>query len=314
MDKENILPPRTHNNPPFSLDVNPMDVLEPVKPFLVQLAERNEKVVKRANELAAMVERLPDACDDDETAGKLTEAIKSCTALAKAAAEAKKVEKQPFVEGGRAVDAFFEKLTAPVAKLKDDMSDMLTDYQRKLAEIERKRREAEAAEQRRIQREAEAAAREAERVAREAREAEAARVREAAQAAAKLAGEARRKAEAEERARQAAEQARLDAERAEAERAREEARKARAEAEAAKEAANAKAADMTRARSDLGAVASLRTEWKHEVQDVTLVPRHYLVVDEAKVRSAIKAAIHDGKCALTIPGVRIFKVETTVVR
>lgn len=48
--------------------------------------------------------------------------------------------------------------------------------------------------------------------------------------------------------------------------------------------------------------------WDFEVEDVGAVPKEYLTVDEAKVRSAIKAGIRD------IPGVRIFQRTQLAVR
>lgn len=303
---ENILPPRTHNNPP-----------SPIEIIRTELAETHADIVARGKILAEMGERLPNACEDAETAAKLTEAIKSCTAFAGntgTCEAARKLAKQPHLDAGKVVDTFFANLSLPVDAVKNRMTALLTAYQRKLEEIERKRREEEAAEQRRIQREAEAAAREAERVAREAAQAEARRQAEARAIIERQQGEARRKAEAEEAARREAESARLAAEQAEAERAREAARAERERAEAAKEAANAPAAELTRARSDLGAVGSLRTTWHYEVTDEAAVPREYLSVDHAKVKAAMKAATKGRDCKLKIPGIRVYSDSNTVVR
>lgn len=304
LERENILPPLGHNNPP-----SPIEVIH------ANLTEAHAPLIERAKALAGMSERLPNACDDTETAAKLTEAVKSATACANALEAARKVEKQPHLDAGKAVDSFFANQTLPVDGVKQKMGALLTAYQKKLEAIERQRREAEAAEQRRIAREAEAAAREAARIAREAREAEEARQREAAEAAAKLEGEARRRAEAEEAARREAERQRLEAEKAEADRAREAARAEREAAREAQDAANAKPAEMTQARSDLGAVASLRTVWTFMVEKPQDVPREYLAVNEQAIRAAIKKATDkDGRCKLKIPGVRIFAESTTVVR
>lgn len=51
-----------------------------------------------------------------------------------------------------------------------------------------------------------------------------------------------------------------------------------------------------------------RQEWTFEVQDETQVPREYLMVDERKIREAVKAGIRE------IPGVRIFQKSITVFR
>ncbi len=309
LERENIIPPlpADHqigaNNPP-----------SPIEIIRTGLAETHADLIARAKALAGMADRLPTSCDDADTASKLTEAVKSCTAAVSALEAARKVEKQPHLDAGKAVDAFFANQTLPVDGVKQRMGALLTAYQKKLEAIERDRREKEAAEQRRIAREAEAAAREAARIAREAREAEEARQREAAAIIEKQQGEARRKAQAEEDARRAAEQARLDAEKAEADHAREAARTEREAAREAQEAANAKPAEMTQARSDLGAVASLRTVWTFTVENPADVPREYLAVDQAKIRAAIKAATKDGRCKLKIPGVKIVAESNTVVR
>lgn len=304
LERENILPPLGHNQPP-----------SPIELIRAELTEGHGALVERCALITGMAERLPTSCDDDDTANRLTEAVKTCTAFTKAAEAARKVAKQPHLDAAGAVDAFFVKMTRAVDGMKATMSDMLTAYQKRLAELERQRREAIAAEERRIAREAEAAAREAARVAREAREAEERRAAEARAAIERQQGEARRKAEAEEAARQEAERARLAAEQAEADRAREAARAAKAEAAEAKEAANAKAADMTRVQSDIGAVASLRTTWTFEVMQPADVPREFLVIDQTAIRAAIKKATDKaGNCKLKIPGVRIFTIETTVVR
>ena len=201
--------------------------------------------------------------------------------------------------------------------------------------IERERQEAERrrAEAARVEAErAEAARRDAERQAAEAtsREeraaAQAARLRadrEAAEAKAEAnREEAQAKAEADRAA--AAAQAAIDAaaaERAEQERqareAREAADKARGERAKADKAASAKAADMSRTRTDLGAVSSLKTEWKHRLIEgqEDKIPRAYLEVCTPAIVAAIRAATtKDGKCELRIPGVEIYPVHTTVTR
>lgn len=79
-------------------------------------------------------------------------------------------------------------------------------------------------------------------------------------------------------------------------------------------AAKATQADMSRTRTDLGAISSLRTVYDHEVTDHDAVPRLYLSVNDGAIAAAIKAATIDGKCNLKIPGVRIYAVTDSVVR
>lgn len=199
--------------------------------------------------------------------------------------------------------------------------------------IERERLEAErrrAEEARRETERAENARREAERLAAEAKSREeraaaaAARLkadREAAEAKAKAdkeAAEAKAKADREAAEAKAAIE-KAAAERAEQERqvqeARDAAEKAKVEKAKADKEAAAKAADMSRTRTDLGAVASLRTEWKHNIIDLDKVPRAYCKVHEPLITAAIRAATTaDGKCDLVIPGVEIFPVTNSVTR
>lgn len=55
---------------------------------------------------------------------------------------------------------------------------------------------------------------------------------------------------------------------------------------------------------------SYRSVWRHEVVDVALVPREYLVIDEAKIAAVVRAT----KGTLPIPGVRVYEEQIAVVR
>lgn len=50
-------------------------------------------------------------------------------------------------------------------------------------------------------------------------------------------------------------------------------------------------------------VKGITKSWAHEVEDISLVPREYLMIDEAKVKEAIKAGTR------IIPGIKIFQKE-----
>lgn len=290
---DTITAPLGHNNPP--------DIIEALRE---QLVETHDPLVRRQAELLGMSDRLPSACDDDETAGKLADAIKTCTAFTKNADAARVSAKEPHLAAGRAVDGFFKKLADPVDTLKNRMNALLTAFQRKKADEERRRREAEAAEQRRI-------------AAEEARLARA--------AAAKAAEEKRLAEEAERKAREANTAAEREAARlakesadqaaAEAREAKDKAAAAKQDAQTAKDESKVRAAELTRERTDLGVVASLRTTWAFEVEDADAVPRLYLSVNEGSIRAAIKSSTtKDGKCPLKIPGVRIYEKQESVVR
>ena len=61
-------------------------------------------------------------------------------------------------------------------------------------------------------------------------------------------------------------------------------------------------------RSETGSSVHLRKDWEWEVLDISLIPRKYLALDKVSVNQAIKAGIRE------IPGIRIYEIETTVVK
>jgi hypothetical protein len=136
---------------------------------------------------------------------------------------------------------------------------------------------------------------------RRAREAEARRAAEEA---------AKRQREAEERAKAIQTEQQLE----EALQAEDRAAQAEAERIAAEQAAKAKAADLSRSRGDLGAVASLRETWVGEIADrddldlAALRPHIPLPALEQAVRAFVRAGGRE------LRGARIFKSQTTVVR
>ncbi len=250
-----------HNRPPSDADI-----------LRERLAERYAEIIARRDELLEAFGRAPETVDDDDTARRVADFVKQLTSAAKTADGVRVKEKEPHLQGGRLVDAFFKVVTDELGKAKKAMEARLTVYQRKVAEEERKRRE------------------EAERVARE--EAERAR-KEAEDRAAALTNEADLSAavEAEEAAERAAAAARL-----------------------AERDAEAKAADLSRTRGDLGGVASLRTTWTFREMNRDRIDlealRPHLAVDsiEKALRSYIKAG------GRHIDGAVIFEDQQTVVR
>lgn len=179
-----------------------------------------------------------------------------------------------------------------------------------LDRIERERVDAERREEEaKTKRAREKAARDQEKLDREARE---------------TAERLRREEQAErERAREAARIAKSEVETAAADRreaaksasvARDRAAVATQDRNVTARAAGASTADLSRTRTDLGAVASLRTTWTFDVTDAMAVPRLYLEVNEPAIAAAIKAATIDGKCELKIEGVHIYPVADSVVR
>ena len=288
---DTLTPPLGHNHPP-----------DPIALLQAQLVETHQPLMERAEQLAGMGERLPISCDDDDTAQRLADAIKQCAHFEKNSEAARVSAKEPHLAAERAVDGWFKKLASPVTAVKTRMSALLTTYQRKKEAEERERLRAAAAEAERQRKEEERKRREAEAEARKAQE-----------EAARLAREAKTKADAE-----AAAKAQAEAEKAAAE-AREAAAQAaiaREEAQTAKADATAKPAELTRTRSDLGSVASLRRTWDYEIEDEEQLPRMFLTPDHAAIKAFIKSSTDKktGQCKAKIPGVRVFEKHDTVVR
>lgn len=192
----------------------------------------------------------------------------------KAAEDARKEITGPLNASLKAVNALFKEVTEPLDVADKIVRGKVGEYQaeqQRLAEIERQRIEAERREQERLLAEERAKAEE-----------EAAKARAAAEA------------EQNEKAREAAEKAAAEAEAKAIEQRK---------AEAQKQAEVVKAPEPTKL-----AGVSTRKVWKFEVEKPFDVPREYLAVNEAAIRSAVADGVRD------IPGVRIYQDETTVVR
>ena len=135
--------------------------------FLSELESRHGPLIERRAALIEAGERVPEAIEDQETAGKAADFIKQLGAHEKAANKARTGEKEPYLERGRWVDGWFKGAAVDgIAALKKTVTDRLTAYQRKVAAEERRRREEEERRQReeaeRKRREAEEAAQAAE--------------------------------------------------------------------------------------------------------------------------------------------------------
>ena len=108
------------------------------------LREKHPDVVKRSGDLAGMIDRAPTAVDNEDDANKVSEAVRQCSAFLKMAGELRVSEKEPYLEGGRAVDGFFRNLTDTVEKTKNALLRVRTDYDVAVERAARQRREEEA--------------------------------------------------------------------------------------------------------------------------------------------------------------------------
>jgi hypothetical protein len=72
--------------------------------------------------------------------------------------------------------------------------------------------------------------------------------------------------------------------------------------------ANARALELTRTRGLGGALTALVDRWTYEVVDMAVMPRGYLMPNDAAIRGSIKAGVRD------IPGLRIFNDSKAMIR
>jgi hypothetical protein len=79
-------------------------------------------------------------------------------------------------------------------------------------------------------------------------------------------------------------------------------------AQQATELANARALELTRTRGLGGALTALVDRWTYEVVDMAVMPRGYLMPNDAAIRGSIKAGVRD------IPGLRIFNDSKAMIR
>ena len=236
------------------------------------IAEDIHSLLARRDELLGSASRAPATVTDDEMAGKIADLVKLIAACIKNAEADRVSRKEPFLEGGRVVDAVLRGVTEPLTKAKADIERRLTLYQREKADAERRRREE---------------------IARQERE------------------EAERQSRAfEEAAAKAQTQADLD----QAIEAEALAKQQAADAIEARKAAEAKPADLSRSRSDMGAVASLHRFWDMDALDRETIDletlRPFIPLDA--IEKAVRAFVKSGGRELR--GVKIFENTETRVR
>jgi hypothetical protein len=181
----------------------------------------------------------------------------------------------------KAVNGFCKLLTDPLAEAESAVKQKISMYQ---SQIEMERRKAEEAARRAAAELQDKLRREADEANRKARE------------------EAIRQAEEEARNRKASE-TEIEAARNQA---ADSAKSVEIEAPTVIAPVFPKAENVVRAES--GAAAFQRKSWEFELTDIDAVPRDYLILDEKKVRDAIRMGIR------TIPGIRIYEHTSTVFR
>lgn len=119
--------------------------------IVADLADEFDHLKRRRDELLAAEQRIPPI-ESDETAQKVTDFIRQLSAVAKAADTSRIGAKEPYLEGGRAVDGYFKSLIDPLLSSKKRVESALTNYLRRKEAEERRKRE----EEQRLAREEEA--------------------------------------------------------------------------------------------------------------------------------------------------------------
>ncbi len=263
---------RHHNKPPLD-EVIPLEFRERLLDGQPQFLSLLHTYIDQADVAEAY---------DDESLGRCGDLMNAYRECEKHINAAHKDVKEPYLTGGRLVDAEKNRLMEDLNAARRKVDAIGNRY---VAERDARLR----ADRARIEAEQRAAAEEAARAERAARE-------------------------AEEAAERAAANAKSDEEREAAARAAE---IAQAEAQEKMEAAALAAAAPTKAepvRSDEGSTVSSKQEWKSEVQDYTVA--FIEVADNPKVREAIDKAIaalvRAGK--REIPGVRVWPVAKATYR
>lgn len=134
-------------------------------PLKDRLGIAYETLKARANELLGGASRAPTQIRDDDEQGKVGDLIKLIAACIKRSETSRGSEKEPHLQAGREVDAFFKAISDPLDIAKRGLESRVGVYLRAKADAERKRREEEAA---RLRAEADAKAKEAEEAKRKA--------------------------------------------------------------------------------------------------------------------------------------------------
>lgn len=126
---------------PATVDPKPPAEIEAIRE---RLSEDHKDFIDRADVVIASCGRMPSEVTDEDMAGKFGDQIKILTAAVKDANGRRTMEKEPFLEGGRAVDGFFKTISEKLETHKREAQKPLAVYERAKADAERRRREEEA--------------------------------------------------------------------------------------------------------------------------------------------------------------------------
>lgn len=118
-----------HNVPPADAD-----------PLRDRLAETHGELASRTADLVGALDRVP-ATLDESTHDKAAAFVKQIKTHAKTVDAARVAEKEPYLAGGRTVDAWFGDMADKLKKASASVEQRITAFLRAKAEAERKARE-----------------------------------------------------------------------------------------------------------------------------------------------------------------------------
>lgn len=273
-------PPVGHNQPP--LDLAGLLNSAAVEALLGEkFAQHRDRVAQLLGADHRFSEATKDGIPDDDTAAKATDFVRQLKAAAKAVDDCRTEIKAPVLAAQRQIDGAAKLLTDPLSAATTRAESRVKAYLRQKEAEARARAEEEA----RLREE------EARRLIAEA---------EAAQQAEVAAGDVARADTAEIVATEKAVAA-IDA------------------AEEARRAAQASAADLSRTRTTLGGVASLRQNWTFEITDKMALlravvageaPADYVLPNDSLLKALAKSQKDNAKVA----GVRFFNDAGVTIR
>lgn len=127
------------NAPAPPKPLTPEEVTAYLDWFLVELVNKRDNEVLPALARDAALGKIEDG--DEETAGRLTENARIARALIKTADARREEAKKPYLEGGRAVDAWKKRYEASVLAALAPIDKLMLDYGNRKAAIEKAKRE-----------------------------------------------------------------------------------------------------------------------------------------------------------------------------
>lgn len=113
-------------------------------PISEVLTEQHRNLIAEIEPLAERANAMPRKVEKDEDLGPIGDLVVDASKLAKRLEGVRKAEKEPFLQGGKDVDAFFKPLVERAERIADAFEAIATQYQRDKAAAARRAAEEEA--------------------------------------------------------------------------------------------------------------------------------------------------------------------------